>query len=346
MNKIKILSVVLAAILLFAACNKDNSSNNSSDNDSTAAVVNDEFVGKAYKMVYKFPEGLSLKYKLTSVDNTSQTITQPDSSVTSDVTQTSTYVFHIKSLGKTAENYKLSITINSVNLRATYKDEVVEFDSEKDIDDASKKKFAEYAALNDATYNIVVDERGMIQEVTDIDKVVDNFLKIQNAPSITADQRTQLETQMKQAAIQPISQQMFKYMPENEVGIDSTWEFSYDSGMSVFQLKNTAKSSVININEKDDDKIAEISINLSVQAEGNGQVSEQGMAYNFSKPNVTGTGKTFFNIDKGYLVKAETSTRVEMNLNVTGNDPQKGQMTASRSDLTQNKNYLELLEVN
>lgn len=344
-NKIMLLLVLIVFSFVLISCGDDKSS----QKDSTAKesepeiVVNEKYLDSTYELRYNFPEGKKLSYKLTSVANTMQTVNEGDSTVTAEVNQQITYIFDINSLGKTGNNYKLNVNINSLHLKATYQDEVIEYNSDNENDAASKRKFPEYASLPNSPYTVIVDPEGKIQDVTDFENIIDKYLEVQNVPAIDDEQRDELRLQMKEGAVKPLTQQLFKHLPGNKVGIDSTWEHTYDSGMGVFKLINTAESKFVNINEDQGDKIARIKVGLKVKVEGEGDVSENGINYSFSEPKVTGDGESYFNIDKGYLVKAETSTRIEMDLAVSGNDPQQGIINASRLDITENKNYVELL---
>ncbi len=67
------------------------------------------------------------------------------------------------------------------------------------------------------------------------------------------------------------------------------------------------------------------------------------MDYVFDDPKLSGNGTILFNIDKGMIVRSETSTNVEMNVQFEGKDASQKMKKAKRKDYSVNKNIVELL---
>lgn len=342
----KLLAVILTFVFL-VGCGSDenNDSAAESKNISEENLISDASIKeKAFALSYKFPEGKKLTYKLSSVANTNQKI-ESDTVINQDVTQTIDYLFDVESLGEVDDNYKLKVSIKSIKLNTNFNGETLSFDSEDIENTSNQKDYAEYASLANTSYDITIDRQGTILSVDNIEEIIENYLRIQEIPSITDEERIEFREQMKSNAIQPLTQQMFKYLPDNKIKIDSPWMLNYESDFGVYKLKNTVTSTFKGIQKDNEDSIAVIKTDLSVIPEGNGSITQDNISYRFSEPKVTGFAHILFNIEEGYIVKSESTSQTEMNLIVTNNDVTNGPQTATRSDFAVNKNYLELIGV-
>ena len=67
------------------------------------------------------------------------------------------------------------------------------------------------------------------------------------------------------------------------------------------------------------------------------------MNFLFDDPKISGGGTILFNIDKGLIIRSETSTTVEMGVQVDGKDAAQKMRHTLRKDLSKNKNIVELL---
>lgn len=345
----KLLAVILTIVFLVGCGSDDkkekNESSTSTENISEENLISDASIKeKSFDLSYKFPEGKKLSYKLSSVANTNQKI-ESDTVITQEVTQTIDYLFDLESLGKVDDNYKLKVSIKSIKLNTNFNGETLSFDSEDVENNSNQKDYAEYASLANTSYDITIDRQGTILSVGNIEEIIDNYLRIQEIPSITDEERTEFREQMKSNAIQPLTQQMFKYLPDKRIKIDSPWTLNYESDLGVYKLKNTATSIFKGIQKDNEDSIAVIKTDLSVIPEGNGSITQNNINYQFSEPKVTGFAHILFNIEEGYIVQSESTSQTEMNLFVSNNDPTNGPQTATRSDFAVNKNYLELVSV-
>lgn len=343
----KLLAVILTFVFL-VGCGSDKNENTQDEMseaqsfDSEKMISDDVVKEKLFELSYNFPKGKKLRYKLTSVATTDQKI-ESDTVINQEVTQTIDYLFDIESFGKVNDNYKLKVSIKSIKLTTNFNGETLSFDSENIENNSNQKDYAEYASLANTSYDITIDRQGTILSVDNIEEIIDNYLRIQEIPSITDEERTEFREQMKSNAIQPLTQQMFKYLPDKRIKINSPWTLNYESDLGVYKLKNTATSIFKGIQKDNEDSIAVIKTDLSVIPEGNGSITQNNINYQFSEPKVTGFAHILFNIEEGYIVQSESTSQTEMNLFVTNNDATTGPQTATRSDFAVNKNYLELL---
>ena len=67
------------------------------------------------------------------------------------------------------------------------------------------------------------------------------------------------------------------------------------------------------------------------------------MNYLFDDPKVTGGGTILFNIDKGKVIRGETTTNIEMGVQIEGKDSLNKMRKTFRKDISINKNIVELM---
>ncbi|WKZ71009.1 MAG: DUF6263 family protein [Melioribacteraceae bacterium] len=351
----KKLFVLLLSLMIFISCGSDEKKNESG-NDNTESQSSIEAPGEfeaasgidrneAFALNYEIPQGQKMTYKLTSVATTNQKIIA-DSTITNEVSQTLNYIFNLESLGQADNNTRVKISIESVEISANYNGEVVSFDSKAINDEQTNLKFAEYSSLPNQSFDVVINNQGRIVEVNNITGIVDRYLEIQQAPAIKPEEREQINSQLKEQALKPLVQQLFRYLPEKETNIDSTWDLVYESPMGLYNLTNTATSTLRDVVQKDDNLVAKITTDLNVTYEGDGYIKQGEAAYQFEEPKIDGNAITYFNIEKNIVIKSELTTTTEMNVVVTAKNPSGVTETARRSDLSVNRNFIELLKVN
>ena len=348
----KMIVIALAVLFLFG-CGSDEKKNETDQSansqnaevegtDSEFSAAPDVDMDASFKLTYSIPAGEKLKYKLTSVATTNQKI-QADSIIENNVSQTIEYIFNLESKGQKENSTILDITIESINISANYNGELLGYDSKQLNDEETNLKFSEYSSLPNKTFQATINQQGRILAVKNIDEIVNAYLKIQKAESITTEEKAQLTTQLSEQALQPLVQQMFRYIPENETKIDSSWDLVYGSPMGLYELTNTARSTLRDVVKKGDDLVAKITTELSVTYKGDGFIQQGDVSYQFEKPKITGNAVTYFDIDRNIVLKSELTTKTEMNVLVTAKNPNAGMENATRADLSVNRNFLELI---
>jgi hypothetical protein len=81
---------------------------------------------------------------------------------------------------------------------------------------------------------------------------------------------------------------------------------------------------------------------LNTKITGNNKVTDRGITYEFKKPVTQATGKVYFNITEGYILKSKTRTRVDISYTMEANTPQ-GKQKGTRFETTENINIVEML---
>lgn len=305
-----------------------------------AEVSKDE----AFDLSYLFPTGKKIKYKLTSVVTSNQKITA-DSTIENDVSQTTEYIFNLDAEQLDEEVSMIELNIESIKMNANYNGEIIKYDSREINDEETNRRFAEYSSLPNNQFWATLNKEGRIIDIGKTEGIINRYLEIQQAQSITDDEKNQINLQLKEQVLQPISQNLFKYLPGRKTKLDSTWTLTYGTEMGLYKLTNIASSRISDILKENDNLIAKINTDLSVTYEGDGFIKQGDVSYQFERPKISGNAISYFNLDERIIVKSELTTTTEMNVFVTADNPNTGKETATRKDISVNKNYLELISV-
>lgn len=293
---------------------------------------------------YNFSKGDKFKYKLTTITTSDESI-KADTVINTKLYQTITYFFDLEVLeiddDKTAD---FSVNITSITLDANLNGQEVKFDSKAENSNEEKLKFIEYATISNSPYRARVSSRGEVFEVTRLDKMIDKMVQLQpQAQQLTLEQKSQISKNLSESALRPMTQLLFRELPEKPVGKDSSWIKTYPAQMSVFAIENNATFTVDDFISIDGDKGAKISADLTATWTGEKKGVEEGVNYSFKDPVISGNGMIIFNIEKGLLKKAETITSIEMEVEVKAKDSTQKMQTSVRNEKSTNKNIVEML---
>lgn len=293
---------------------------------------------------YQFKPGEKFSYKLTTLSTTDQTV-QADSTLKSKTTQTIIYQFDFTVLKVDKDNNAyMSTTISSLKIDADVNGQKITYDSKAQNSPEVKSKFIEYETITNTPYNVEIDTDGNIVDVTGLDKMVEKLNSMQPSnQKLKPEQKAQVKTSIAQAALKPVTQLVFKELPNRPVGKDSVWTRTYPGNLAVFQMQNSAKYKVDNFVKINEVRAAKVIASLTAKTTGNKKGSDSGVNYEFSDPVVSGGGVMLFNIDSGKIIKAETSTRVELSVQLETKDSSQKTKKTTRKDITTNKNIIELI---
>jgi len=345
----KNLLILIITSLLIISCGKNDKpvEKKLSDKPDTTGVLNvskDDAPPTDVNLSYQLKKDNSYLYRLTSLSTTLQKVIS-DSTMTSSIKQSISYVFKMDVNEVESDNVMdIKINIQSVKLDATANGQKFKYESGTKLDSTERLRYIEYEAVLNNPFSIRLDSKGEILEVYRLEKIVNKFLSIQGVlDSVTAAQKKEFQTNIAETAIKPLLQQIFRILPAKNVGKDSVWTNQYGTRLSVFDVTNIAKYKLKDFAKLDDDRLAVIDAGLEIISKGNNKVSERGVNYDFKKPEATGSGTIYFDITKGCVVKAKTTSKLKMSMTMQMPQSPRGPMKATRNDYVENTNILELL---
>ena len=170
-----------------------------------------------------------------------------------------------------------------------------------------------------------------------------NILEIQKVPdTLSIESTNRMKMNIENGTLMPLTQQIFKVVPDNEVGKDSTWQLKYSTPLAVFNVENTT---VFKINSLDlkSDSIATIASTLLFNVTGKNVVTENGITYSFAQPKLDAIGKVEYSISKGLVLLSESNTNIEISMIMDGKDNSNNIIKSTKKDLSNNTNVVELL---
>ncbi|MCX6149836.1 MAG: DUF6263 family protein [Ignavibacteriales bacterium] len=344
----KILIVIIASLLLISCGKKDKPEENKTtatpDTTGVLNTVKDDAPPKDVAISYQLLKDKKYTYRLTSISNTTQSVIS-DSTMKQNLKQTISYIFELNVTDVDADKVMdIKINLSSVNLTADANGQKITYQSGTKMDSLQRLKFLEYEAVVNNPFAIRLDQKGEILEIYRVDKIVNKFLTLQGLKdSVTIEQKKQFQTNISETALKPLIQQIFRTLPKNKVGKDSTWTNQYTTRLGVFEIDNIAKYKLTDFAKLNDERLAVVDAGLDIVARGKNKVSENGVNYDFKKPEATGSGTIYFNLNKGCIEKSKTSTTLKMSLTMNMPKTPRGPMKATRNDFMLNTNVLELL---
>jgi hypothetical protein len=343
--KLKILTIILIALLISCSNKEENKEKVTSKNskDSTGEVIKDEVVGPKILLKYKFKKGDKFSYRLTTSSKNSESISA-DTTFTNVVTQVINYTFNftVNNISEINEA-ELSVVVSAIQAESNLNGQKVQYDSKYIYSTRERVQYVDYEAVKKVPFRIFVNNIGQVTKVDKIEKIMYNILSIQQVPdTLSAATKEKMKANIANGTLMPLTQQMFKVISEDEVGVNSTWEMKYNTPLAVFNIENTAIFKVASFNF-DKDTVANISSSLLTTISGNNTAKENNVTYTFSNPKIDGTGTVKFNNSKGLVEYSESTTNLEMGMMIEGYDNKNQKKQNSKKDNSINKNIVKLL---
>jgi hypothetical protein len=345
-----LLSVAVIFLFLFG-CGGEKSENEKIASENLYKIDSAEIKTKPtenpnqnFLMRYNLELNKEYKYKIATVSDNVQTI-KVDTTISQNVNQKMIYLINVKPTEIDKDSiYEVVCTFNSIKLDAIANNLKHSYQSGVTKDSTELLKFANYEALVNNPFNLRVDNKGNILEIYKTDKIITRYLELQKLEdSITTQERSTLREQISEGAIKPLLSQIFRKLPEKIVAKDSSWTISQPAiPFLVFQLQNNYIYNINALEEYNEDKVAVIDAKLDAKITGNTKVTEQGITYEFNKPSSEASGKIYFNVEQGCVLKSLIKSKTTISYTMEGDTPT-GKQKGSRSDVMEYTNIVELL---
>jgi len=298
--------------------------------------------GEQFMMEYRFVKGDPYDYRISMISDVSQ-VTTADTTVSMSVHNSRVYLLRLTP--REIDNdgtVDLECEITSAKLEMEGNGNKVTYVSDTIKTAGDKEKFAEHHSLINNPFSIRLNKRGEILEIYKADKLVNSFLEYRNLKdSATAEDKNNLKTQIIETMLKPLLIQIFREVPEKSIAKDSIWTVKQPSRQVLsFQLDQTSRFKIKDLEKLKDNKIAVISADLDTKVTGESRHTEQGVSYNFSKPVIFATGTIYFNVDNGFVHKVRTETSYETFISAEGPTP-KGIQKMTKKEIIKNLSFVE-----
>jgi hypothetical protein len=349
------LFVLVIAGLFFVGCGGDNKSNeeNVIENDTAAYSFNAgeiettpvENQNENFLLRYNAEKGKKFQYRVSSLMETDQRVEMPDTVMSQKVYNSVVYLLSLNMIDVDADSIiEAEVNVTSIKVEGQVNNNKVEYESRTMQDSASKANFSEYAALVNNPFRIRVTNTGDISEISRVDRLVNEFLKIKGyQDSVTAQEKDMLRRDMAEGLIRPLMVNIFRQLPPKNVARDSSWYIAQPpTPVMSFSMQNTYVYKIEGLEKMDNQRLAVVNAGVNSVFTGDNKKTEQGVTYTFQKPKTVAEGKIYFNLDKGVVQRSKTETTSSISFTMEANTPQ-GKQTGKRSEVSRNRNIVELL---
>lgn len=300
--------------------------------------------GNPFVMEYKFKKGDKITYRLTTIADNAQTIST-DTTITMNVTQKIIYLINLDTKDIDKDGIaEVEFNIGSLKLEAVANGQKYDFEAGKDSDSAKINQYAEFYSLYQNPFTARFNKSGEVLEIFRADRISNKYLELRGiADSISTEEKNLVKQDLVNGVLKQLVTQLIRRWPDKVLYTDSTWDLKQPPiTMMVFQLNYINKYKMESVDKLDNNRLAVINAGMEYTVNGNPNVTQGNVIYNFKKPVSTADGKIFFNVDKGLLQKSRTKTKVEISYTMEAMTP-KGKQKGLRKEVVFNTNILELL---
>ena len=256
-----------------------------------------------------------------------------------DVTQDqTTYYYYRQEVTDTANGVTtFKVTFDSISVVFENKlpgDSIQKVVYNSNVKDSiySKPDFVQYNSTIGEPFNITVSPKGEIGDVYGLQKIYDKIFKGFGDTLKEAD-KSQIKESFGNEAIKSVLQQQFQIFPDNEVVKDSAWTRSYDTQLLVFPGRNSLSYKILDVKTENGETIVTIDADLSTTLLKD-EVKDKQATYKVENSSFNGKGTILFNLTRGFVVKKETTTKIDLTLKLTGG----GQSMSSTQNVTTQMN--------
>jgi hypothetical protein len=297
-----------------------------------------------FSLKYIFEKGKKYQYRISSISSGIETM-KTDSTRNQNSKQNSVYILELSPLETDQEGtIEISAVISSIKIEAWMDGKKITYESGTVKDSTDKIKYSQYEALVKNPFSIRISKIGEILEIMRVDKIVSRYLELNaKANALNSEEKASLRTNFIDGLLRPLFVQIFRPIPDHSIAKDSTWSIAQrPTEAMVFKLESKNIYKISSLEKLGNDKIAIIDGSIKIVISGDNKAVNQGVSYDFSKPVITASGKIYFDITKGAIMKSKVNTKTIMHFTMEAPSP-KGTQKGEQWGTTENIYIAELL---
>jgi len=297
-----------------------------------------------FSLAYKFKEGESFSYRLTTLSHTKR-------SIKTDTTMSNIFDKKIIRILKfnivSVENDSIAEVegnVTNVSVDADVNGENLTYQSGEPLDSTKLRFFIEHIGLVNNPFYFKITKYGELVDVYRFENVTDKYLELSGIKdSVKTEEIAIFKNEISNNLLKPLLGQIFRELPTQQLEVESTWDKVMDPApVFVFQVQYTNHYKVSDLEMLNNDKIAIINGTVTSTVEGEAKRTNKGINYVFQKPVSKVSGKIFFNLDKGMVQKSKTKTLLEISYTIEMPSP-KGVIKGVTTETMTTDNILELI---
>lgn len=331
-NFVKLL-YILSLMLLFSCGKKDDSKTDVGPDkkDSTVLVKKDSITGKEkISLKYQVRKGEKFYYKMTA--KTSSIENSPETEGKDVKQENEMNYFYYKEVHDVDKSGIMTFIVkyDSINITAKMGEQTIKFNSNVNDTMRTNPAFIQYNSVINEPFFIRVTAEGEITDVYGLEKIYENLFKALG-DTLKEDEKETIKQSFGKESIKEILQQEYQLFPKQEMSVDSSWIKSYNTQVLFFEVQNDAKYVLKGIEDKNNQKIANIEAVLNVEFKSK-EVKEKGVKFKIENAETSGSGKISFNLNRGCIVNKETTTNLALHLLMSA----QGQSAKSKQSVSTN----------
>jgi hypothetical protein len=340
---------IITISFLFAGCSKKEekplvNKNQYATDTSGLKTIPVSNPNESFSLKYTYEKGKKYHYRISSFSSDIETM-KAESTMTQNFKQNSIYILELSPLETDQEGtIEISAVISSIKIDAWVDGQKLTYESGTVKDSTEKIKYSQYEALAKNPFSIRISKLGEILEIMRVDKILSKFFEINvKANAMNSEQKAALRMNFIEGLLRPLFVQIFRQIPDHSIAKDSTWSIAQPPVEAmVFKLENKNIYKVSSLEKLGDDKIAIIDGSIKSVITGNNKAVDRGVSYDFTKPDVNASGKIYFDISKGVIMKSKVITKTNTHVTMEAPSP-KGIQKGERWGTTENTYVAELL---
>jgi hypothetical protein len=330
-----IIYIISLPVFFLTGCGKKNDDKTKTNDSSntTGLIKKDSVSGKQkVQLKYMVKKGDVFNYKMVAKTSTSENSPATEGKEVKQDNEINYYYNKEASDVDQSNIVTYKIKFDSINISSTMGSQNVKYNSNINDTIKSNPAFIQYNAVINEPFYMRVSQDGEITDVYGLEKIYDNLFKA-FGDTLKEEDKAAIKESFGKESIKEILQQEYQIFPKQEVMVDSSWIKSYNTQILFFDVVNNAKYTLKGIEDKDNQKFANIEAVLNVEFM-NKEATQKGMKIKIDNSETSGTGKVAFNLSKGCVKTKETTTALKLDLKLSA----QGQSAKSLQSVTTNLN--------
>lgn len=307
------LFIVVLLVLIVGCGKKEDKTLNKEGSDVSGLIKKDSVTGKEKVLLkYLVKKGDKFVYKMTA--KTSQTENSP-ATEGKDVTQDNEINYYYSKEVQDVDGSGIitfKVKYDSITINAQMGEQNVKYNSNINDTVKSNPAFLQYNAVINEPFFFRVTSDGEITDIYGLEKIHENLFKALG-DTLKEEDKQNIKESFGKESMKEILQQEYQMFPKQDVYMDSSWTKSYNTQLLLFDVVNSAKYTLKGIEDKDNQKIADIDAMQTTEFL-NKEVKQRGVKFELVNSETSGAGKITFNLNKGCITHKETSIVLNLDM--------------------------------
>src|SRR5258706_2455320 len=314
---IKLILSVLLVYVIGCGDKKDdkkiNDNKTNTDGKLVVPVIKDSASGKE-KVLFKYSLNKGDKFSYKMEASTINSENSPATQGKDEKQDNSINYYYTKEVSDVDPGgiITFKVKFDSITISAAVDTMVIKYSSNINDSIKANPNFIQYNSVINEPFFMRVSAEGEISDVYGMEKIYDNIFKALG-DTLKESDKNSIKESFGKDAIKEILQQEYQIFPKEAVLKDSSWIKTFNTQVAVFEVVNNAKYSFKSIEDKNNQKIANIEALLTVEFK-NKEVKEKGMTMTIQNVETEGSGKIAFSLNRGCILSKETMTKLNLNL--------------------------------